>query len=420
MIHLLRAVAFVCFFASGLTLIRPKSGWGRLVLFIPKLFAGARIVIIAFVGGAAATAGWLLFQDPVSFGLGVIAVAVGFRHVARLIRRSRIIDRAIDPPGGFQKGLLENMLPYPWVGVWKTRPNSLLDRDVNIGRNTQTGDSILADVWSPPEKVEPSGLGLVFLHGSGWHYADKDFGTRHFFSHIAHQGHLIVDVAYSLAPKVDIFGMVADVKRAVIWVKQHSSDLQVYDDRIVLMGGSAGGHLALLAAYTPVDPRFNPEGSLTRPSVCGVISYYGPTDLKAQYDRFVEWPALTGEGFIERRFMGYLENRTGFEVIPVHNLIPKLLGGNPMEVPEVYELASPCEYVSEACPPTLLLQGSHDFSGVAPQVIQLHKSLLRAGAISYLLELPDTEHGFDLYKPRWSPAAQSATFVLERFLASVA
>ena len=91
-----------------------------------------------------------------------------------------------------------------------------------------------------------------------------------------------------------------------------------------------------------------------------------------------------------------------------------------MEVLELYELAFPGNYVSESCPPTLLLQGSHDFSGAAPQVVRLHKSLLTAGAISYLLELPDTEHGFDLYRPGWSPAAQAATYTTERFLASCA
>jgi acetyl esterase/lipase len=150
-----------------------------------------------------------------------------------------------------------------------------------------------------------------------------------------------------------------------------------------------------------------------------VVSYYGPTDLRAQFNRFCELPALTGEGRFERMFMRYLEARTGFQIIPMHGLIPSLLGGSPQEVPEIYDLASPITYASKKCPPTLLLQGSHDFSGVAPQVVQLHESLLHSGAISYLFELPDSEHGFDLNKPNWSPGAQAATFVTERFLASL-
>jgi acetyl esterase/lipase len=290
---------------------------------------------------------------------------------------------------------------------------------VAIGWNSHTGEDILVDVWSPPRSITPSGLGIVFLHGSGWHYADKDFGTRHFFKHLAWQGHVIVDVAYSLAPAVDISGMLGDVKRAIVWTKRHSEELKVHSDRVVLMGGSAGGHLALLAAYTAGNPRFDPPDLSESTSVCAVVSYYGPTDLRAQFDRFSELPGLVGERRLERMFMTYLEKRTGFQVIPVHILLPSLLGGTPTEVSELYELASPSKHVSGSCPPTLLLQGSHDFSGAAPQVFMLHKSLLKAGALSYLLELPGTEHGFDLYKPRWSPAAQAATYVTERFLASV-
>jgi acetyl esterase/lipase len=262
-------------------------------------------------------------------------------------------------------------------------------------------------------------MALVFLHGSGWHYADKDFGTRHFFKHLSRQGHVIVDVAYSLAPSTDLFGMMDDVKGAIIWTKEHAQELTILEDRVVLMGGSAGGHLALLAAYTSGDSRFDPTALRKSTSVCGVVSYYGPTDLQAQYDRLDELPKLEGGKPFERMFMRYLENRTGFKPIPVHQLLPNLLGGIPSDVLERYGNGSPITHVSSSCPPTLLLQGMHDFTGVAPQAVQLHESLLRAGATSFLFLLPDTEHGFDLYKPKWSPAAQSATYVTERFLASL-
>ncbi|MGD8902268.1 MAG: alpha/beta hydrolase [Anaerolineae bacterium] len=419
MIYLLRIVAFLSFFVSSLTLVRPRSGWGRLGLFIPKLFAGTYIVLFSVLGGLAAVGGWLLYQDLLSLGLGLAAMAIGSRHVVRLVTRSRRVAQQIEARRTLQRGATGTMLPQPWVGLWREPPDTPCRRDVAIGRNPETGEEVLVDVWSLPRSVKPSGLGVVFLHGSGWHYADKDFGTRRFFKHLAWQGHVIVDVAYSLAPAVDIFGMMGDVKRAIAWTKQHSDELEVQNDRVVVMGGSAGGHLALLAAYTVGSPRFDPPHLPTNTSVCAAVSYYGPTNLRAQFDQFRELPALTGKRRLERAFMSYLEKRTGLEVIPVHSLLPSLMGGTPMEVPELYELASPSNYASGSCPPTLLLQGGHDFGGAVPQVIALHKSLLKAGAISYLLELPDTEHGFDLYKPAWSPAAQAATYVTERFLASL-
>lgn len=60
---------------------------------------------------------------------------------------------------------------------------------------------LLCDLWQPPAGVEPSGLALIYLHGSVWHFLDKDVMTRPFFRHLAGQGHVVMDVAYRLCLK---------------------------------------------------------------------------------------------------------------------------------------------------------------------------------------------------------------------------
>lgn len=412
-----RLPAFLFFMLSGFTLIRPRSGWGRLALFIPKLFAGSFIFVIGALGLASAILGWLLYGDIVSVGLGIGAAAISARHIYRIVKRSLKINQGLVAmsPGKTQG----RMLSYPWIVVWRDDSEIPWQQDVRIGQHAETGDSLLADLWLPASPDNRSGLGIIFLHGSGWHYADKDFGTRHFFRHLAGQGHLIADLAYTLAPNTDLFGMVADVKRAIDWMKKHAQELGISANHLVLMGGSAGGHLALLAGYTPNHPKFDPPDITGDTSVCGVVSYYGPPDLRAQFDRFNELPGLTGKTRVERLFMTLLESRFGFEPLPVHSLLPKFLGGTPLEVPELYDLGSPSNHIGEHCPPTLLLQGAHDFSGAAPEVRRLYTRLKDAGCTAFLLELPDTDHGFDLYHPEWSPAAQAATYFTERFLASL-
>jgi acetyl esterase/lipase len=79
--------------------------------------------------------------------------------------------------------------------------------------------------------------------------------------------------------------MVDDAKRAIAWMKAQGPAYGVNPQRVVVGGGSAGGHLGLLAAYTPT------EAALTPPDVQGhdlsvraVISCYGPTDLRAYYE----------------------------------------------------------------------------------------------------------------------------------------
>lgn len=406
---------------SGLSLLAPKEGWLRLVLFVPKLFATAFMPLFAVLG----LLGFLLSRigggDIVSSISGLLGSAISIRYLLRLARSSREAVSAVE--GGGRSG--GNASPGPQMpysrraGLWHVPPEARFQGDIVIGRHAGSGKPILADLWQPAQRVEQPGLGIIYLHGSGWHYADKDFGTRYFFRRLCARGHLILDVAYTLAPEATLLPMVADVKRAIVWLKEHALATSVRADRIVLMGGSAGGHLALLAAYTPNHQELDSDDIASDTSVHGVVSYYGPPDLLSLYHRFLGMPGLTGETARERGFMDYLEARFGFQVVPLHNLIPNLLGGTPDQVPELYRLGSPITHVGHHCPTTLLLQGEHDFSGIAPDVRRLHEALLRAGCRSVYFQLPDTEHGFDLYKPRWSPPAQAATYVTQRFLASL-
>ncbi len=226
-----------------------------------------------------------------------------------------------------------------------------------------------------------------------------------------------MDVAYTLAPKARLHAMVADVKRAIAWMKANASEYGVDPERIVLMGGSAGGHLALLAAYTPNHSELDPADVRMDSSVRAVVSYYGPPDLRTLYDSFRALPALAGDTWLERQFKAALEWGFGFEFLPMDEWVPNFLGGTPDTVPELYRLGSPITHVGPHCPPTLLLQGAHDVSGMTPDVRRLQRALREAGVTSIHVEFPSTEHGFDTIIPRWSPAAQAATYDTERFLA---
>ena len=74
----------------------------------------------------------------------------------------------------------------------------------------------------------------------------------------------------------------------------------------------------------------------------------------------------------------------------------------------------------DALPAPLLLQRAQDVRSMTPDVRCLHCALWKAGVISVYVEFSDTEHGFDLIGPKWSPAAQAATYDTERFLAPMA
>ena len=138
-------------------------------------------------------------------------------------------------------------------------PTPLLEQDISFAIIPGTDRKLLCDLWQPNATVTPSGLAFIYLHGSAWALLDKDVGTRPFFRHLAAQGHVIMDVAYRLAHETDMMGMVNDVKRAIVWMKENSRTYAVNPYTIVVGGGSAGGHLAMLAAYTANNPQFTPK-----------------------------------------------------------------------------------------------------------------------------------------------------------------
>jgi acetyl esterase/lipase len=222
-----------------------------------------------------------------------------------------------------------------------TTPEPRLRQDVAFATVPGTGHKLLCDVWQPPAGVPASGLAVVYLHGSAWYVLDKDVGTRPLFRHLAAQGHVVVDVAYRLFPEADVPGMVADAKRAVAWVTRHTADLQVQPDRIVLAGGSAGGHLALLAAYAPEDPTLTPaELAGSDPSVCAVVSLYGQADLEAMYhhtgqqesdDRQPDWDAPPPAWV--RRLLGPDAGRLHLQSMAATGRLDWLVGGTPARSP---------------------------------------------------------------------------------------
>lgn len=427
----IRLISSLSAFLSALTLLRPRSGTLRVLLWVPKALAEAQTPLLALMGAVGAISG-LAFKDALAALAGIFGFVTSLRHVVRVTAPHGEFDRVFGEGWEAQvpSDMVSKMLPARWSPQLRDPPRVPWERDIIIGTNQQSGAPIFADIWKPPDGVSPTGLGAIYLHGSGWHFADKDLRTQRFFRHLAGQGHVIMDVAYTLAPRTHLKGMLADVKQAIAWLKSHSDKYGVKQGRIVLMGGSAGGHLALLAAYTPNLPELQPEDMKVDTSVRAVVSYYGPSDLEHQHhyltSRFTRYPS--GRTPLGRAFLSlwkrwghrsrFIPSYGGF--VEPQNILPNIVGGTPEEKLEEFHFGSPIYHIGEHCPPTLLLQGSHDFAGMHPDVYRFNQALNEAGVPSLLVEFSNTEHAFDILSPKWSPATQAATYDVERFLALMA
>jgi acetyl esterase/lipase len=291
-----------------------------------------------------------------------------------------------------------------------------MTRDLTYATVPGLNRDLLCDLWEPDPDMDRSGLSIIYIHGGAWQSFDKDVMTRPFFRHLTAQGHVVMDIAYRLAGETDMCGMLGDVKRAIAWVKGNHATLGVDPARVVLSGGSAGAHLALLAAYTPNTSGFDPDDTLgCDTSACAVVAFYPVADLRTLTSYWSEQamhPLATALGKVSGLLPedGYL---------PWSRLARLLFGGPLAAVSQELLAYSPVAHVGSHCPPTLIIQGLHDHVIPVADVLSLHAALVGAGRPATLVPLPMVEHAFDMLPLRMSPPRQIALRAIDRFLASI-
>ena len=433
-----RILSYLSVFLGLWTLVKSPPGILGGVMWIPKLWASAWAPVLALFGCVGALLGWIS-KDYDAVLAGLIGVALGIRHTIIVTR----------PHDGFVQAFgsdWEDRIPSDLKArLWQKRyrfiqpapPIVSGQRNVNLGKSAKTDEPLLCDIWEPPDGTPRTGMAIIYLHGGLWQALDKDFLTQPLFRRLASQGHVIMDLAYSLTPEADLNRMLGDVKQAIVWMKTHALEYEINPDRIALMGVSGGAHLALLAAYAPDHPTFQlvcPQADL---SIRAVVSMFGVTDLRAFFQEYGQSnrgqpeystqikdgsrPHLYDKTWLDkfltrsRAFPAYRHaNMPGGNLLLVY-----LLGGTLKEIPDVYRLASPIVHVEPHCPPTLQLFAENDFVINVSHGRRLHQALCKAGATSVYVEFPGTVHGFDQYfgvSRRVAPAAQAATYDIERFL----
>ncbi len=409
MIVLATILSGISLLMSAAFLLRPKAEL-LLVLFLP-MFAAALSPLWAIMGAAGAVIGWVSGAYW-AVAMGIAGAGWMTWYIWQCTRDHKGFEAAFG--SGWKDQIpvqsTRHMLKRRWSFYLRMKPSPepVWERDVPFWTGPDKDRQLLCDIWRPAEG-KTSGLAYVFLHGSAWAIGDKDMFTRPFFRHLTEQGHTVMDIAYRLIPEVDLYGMVGDAKRAVAWMKENADLYGVDPKKIVLGGGSAGAHIALLAGYTPEHPGLTPQelngADLT---VCGMLTYYPPTDLVAGSKRYND----------ERKPPVPL----GTEVDPNNPMqyagrLDILLGGYPEDVPEMYRLACPTSHVHPGSPPTLSLRGDRDCLNPLEGNQELHAKLVQSGVPAIDVVFPWTEHGFDLAFPQVNPAAQSALYDVDRFLA---
>ncbi|MCA1640528.1 MAG: alpha/beta hydrolase [Acidobacteria bacterium] len=119
------------------------------------------------------------------------------------------------------------------------------------------GRALELDAYLPATENAQPRPAVVVVHGGSWSAgARSDFPRWNWW--LVGEGYAVFDADYRLAPQPNWRTATGDVKCAVGWVRANALRFNVDPQRIALYGRSAGGHLALLAAYTTGDTRLPP------------------------------------------------------------------------------------------------------------------------------------------------------------------
>jgi acetyl esterase/lipase len=244
------------------------------------------------------------------------------------------------------------------------------ERSVVYARGSD-GARLELDVW----RGDDAGTGalrpaIVRVHGGAWTRGSRS-GHSDWDRWLNSLGYDVFDVEYELPPPARWQDEVGDIKCALGWVDAHAAAYHLDRRRISTMGYSAGGNLAMLAAYSVGDALLPPSCDVPTVAIRSVVNLYGPADLALLY-------------------------RSSGSRDYIDGALRQYVGGSPAEYPDRSRALSPVSHVDARTPPTITLLGESDRIIPTDQAHVLDEALGRAGVPHATYLLPATDHGFDV------------------------
>lgn len=229
---------------------------------------------------------------------------------------------------------------------------------LNVSYGTDVSQNM--DVYLPAGRSTTATKVMIMIHGGAWSSGDKtDFASYVDTLKIRLPGYAIFNINYRLATFAGNFFPTQenDVKAAFDFIVSKTAEYKI-SQKIVLLGASAGGHLALLQGYKYTSPV----------KAKAIIDFFGPTDMADLYNHPTD-PTL----------------------LP---LLALLLGGTPATNPAMYQQSSPINFVTAQSPPTIILQGGVDPLVPVSQATSLDAKLQTMSVAHQYVFYPTEGHGW--------------------------
>jgi len=232
----------------------------------------------------------------------------------------------------------------------------------NITYVTANNFEAKLDVYSRADTQAPQPT-IIFIHGGGWTGGAKETQMFSLLPYLE-MGWNAVNVEYRLARVSEAPAAVEDCLCALRWIIRNAKQYGFDTTRLVVSGGSAGGHLALTTGMMPASAGFDRECPGTEQlKVAAIVDWYGITDVVDLLDG---------------------ENMRVYAV--------QWLGSRPDRV-DIARRVSPLTYVRPGIPPIISIQGDADPVVPYSHSLRLQEALQKAGVDHELVTIPGGKHG---------------------------
>jgi len=255
----------------------------------------------------------------------------------------------------------------------------VVTNDVIYGH--KAGMALTLDVIKP--EAASNGIGLINVVSGGWvsDYFDIDKGMIESrasggrLTTLIDKGYTIFVVRHGSSPYFKVPDAVADMRRAVRYIRHKAKDFGINPDKIGVYGGSAGGHLSLMLGLASDEGDASAKDEIDRESdrVAAVVAYYPPIDLRNLVGKNEKYPALD------------------FDVAKA-------------------EAISPIVFVTKDDAPTLLIHGDKDTTVPISNSEKMLAALKEAGVAADFITMPDAGHSFKGEQAQQAAAALAAWF----------
>lgn len=369
---------------------RPSTGpYSRLpswfIAFLTTDLALHHVGLQLIVAAGFAWAG-ALQTLPGKFALTTLVISSTWIVILWLpnLRVAAVVDDVADKFG------FDTVDPIPrrllWVPLRRLHRGVTVARDVEFSR--AAGRTLTMDIYRGLSGADKRPT-LVYLHGGGWVMGDKSNQGLPLCNHLARLGWVCANANYRLSPGATWPDHLVDAKAAIAWLREHADEWNVDPDFVAIAGGSAGGHVAAMAALTTDDPRLQPGFEKADTSLQAAVMFYAVYDLRNTL------------GVHHPEFLTKLVGR-------------HVLKAFPDTEPERFAAASPRNHVEKASQPWLILQGDADTLTPDAEARDFAEALRDASDHPVIYAgLPGAQHAFDIY---YSPRAMAAVELTARFL----